>query len=234
MDKYKLKKLCKGLLICVFSFENMFFGGTYTLATTVEMNLSDDNVSKLHTTQFNEEQEKQVEESPKKQKPYSESVTSATDTIATGTLGTSQWFIDSEGTLHIGEGEAGSYYTYESPWKDYTSVITKIVFEGKVVAGTRFHSIFYKLSKVETIENISYLDVSNSVNLYNLFGDMYLLRSLDLSTWDTSNVENMSYMFDRCKALTDLDLSTWDTSKVKQMQCIFRNCDNLTSVNISG
>lgn len=228
-EKNELKNFCKILFICIFSFENIFWGGSYSIsAITIELNSTSDNGSDFNSHSPVEE------ESSQNKNFYSETVVTEASTIATGTLGTSKWLIDSEGTLHIGEGEAGPYNTYESPWKDYKETITKIVFEGNVVAKGVFHCIFLDLGNVETIENISYLDVSNVVSLYNFFGNMKSLRSLDLSTWDTSQVTEMNYMFNGCSALTNLDLSNFETIKLKNTVAMFANCDNLTQLNVTG
>lgn len=111
--------------------------------------------------------------------------------IASGTFGTSDWRIDSEGVLHIGEGKLGDSVTGGPYWRAYAEDIKKIILEGKVSAARVATNLFAGLSYVETIENFTYLDTSATEVVVNMFYNMSALKALDLSSFDTTNVDSM-------------------------------------------
>ncbi|MBL4561168.1 MAG: BspA family leucine-rich repeat surface protein [Labilibaculum sp.] len=87
------------------------------------------------------------------------------------------------------------------------------------------------LSKVE---NMSYMfcyavnidldaslwDVSNVINMSNIFYDAVSFQGTGLNNWDVGNVTNMSDMFFGAEKF-DSDLSTWDVSNVTKMDGLF-------------
>ncbi|EJE1920920.1 MucBP domain-containing protein [Listeria monocytogenes] len=143
------------------------------------------------------------------------------DTIASGTFGTSEWTIDTEGTLHIGAGEfEESAAVTTPPWTDYGNAIKNIIFDGKVIANSHSGGLFYALQYVTEIQNINLLDTSNVTNMSYMFCSMPDLKKLDLSSFDTSNVMDMSYMF-ATSGIESLDLSNFDMAKVQGTENIF-------------
>ena len=76
------------------------------------------------------------------------------------------WTLDDEGTLTIsGIGEMGSWYSFSSPWCDYTSEIKKVVI-GKGVTSISNHAFLkcYSLQKVVIPERVT------SIGEYAFFG----------------------------------------------------------------
>lgn len=164
----------------------------------------------------------------------------STRAIATGTFGTSDWSIDKTGVLHIQPGTfddtpvaSVSGYHY-SPWRDYRNSINKIVFEGPVVAPVIMERLFESLSKVTEIENISFLDTSNTVNMQRVFADCSSLVSLNLTSWDTSKVQDIFSLFNGCVNLETLDVSTWDTQSMTMITYAFSSMAKLKVLDLSN
>jgi bacterial surface protein 26-residue repeat len=148
-----------------------------------------------------------------------------------GYFGTSYWRIENDGTLYIGEGELP---LSTSLWYDYREIITKIVFEGEVVANSNSSYLFHNLSYVTSIEGIELLDTSNVRCMSHMFSYMHSLTELDVSNFDTTNVRDMSAMFVYMDNLTELDVSNFDTSKVQNMNWMFSYMYNLKELGLSN
>ena len=93
--------------------------------------------------------------------------------------------------------------------------------------------LFSGFTKLQSIENINYLETSKVTNMNNMFSENSSLISLDLSSFDTSKVTNMSYMFNNNKNMTDLNVNGFNTSKVTNMGHMFSFCNSLTSLVLS-
>ncbi|MEG1313080.1 MAG: MucBP domain-containing protein [Bacilli bacterium] len=152
--------------------------------------------------------------------------------ISSGTFGTSPWFINQEGVLHIGAGMF-SATSGNTPWYQDRAVIKEITFDGPVLANRYSERLFQGLNQLTTINNPSNFDTSNVIDMTYLFWNCSSLTSLDVSSWDTSNVEKMTGSFLGASALTNLDLSSWDVSKVKAMNSMFGSTSLLSSLNVS-
>ena len=131
------------------------------------------------------------------------------DVLAKGIFGTAKWYIDTNGTMHIGPGNFGRLkQSTLSPWDVYKDKIKKIIFPvtEKIIANTDSGYLFANLTNLEKIENIN--------------------------NWDTSNVTNMRYMFADASGITNLALSNFDTAKVIDMTNIFGGMTSLQTDNI--
>ena len=93
--------------------------------------------------------------------------------------------------------------------------------------------MFYGCSLLTSLD-VSNLDTSRVINMFDMFYNCSGLASLDLSTFNTSEVTSMSYMFYGCRSLTSLDLSNFSTLKVTNMKYMFYNCSKLTSLDLSN
>lgn len=71
-------------------------------------------------------------------------------------------------------------------------------------------------------------------SMKNMFSQMDVVSSLDLSNFDTSNVANMAGMFYKCIALSIINFSSFDTKNVKDMQEMFANCGVLYGLDLSS
>ncbi|PQF20812.1 bacterial Ig-like domain-containing protein [Enterococcus mundtii] len=156
--------------------------------------------------------------------------------VASGHLGTVDWVIEADGTLHIGAGQLSPTVMTNgrSPFFSYADQITSIIFEGKVIAGEFLEMLFCDLNKVRNIENLSYLDTSQTTNMHYMFSGMSGLTSIDVSGFDTSKVTDMRQMFAGASSLTSLDISNFDTSSVTYMGEMFYAMTNLTSLDLSN
>ncbi|EKP3841275.1 hypothetical protein P1697_002995, partial [Listeria monocytogenes] len=100
-----------------------------------------------------------------------------------GSLGTSNWYIDSFGTLHIESGvfpDSVAMNNNNSPFYTYQSQIESIIFEGPVIAGASLSWLFSGLDQVKSINNLSYLDTSQTTDMSRMFHGMRSLELLDL------------------------------------------------------
>ncbi|MGX7420732.1 bacterial Ig-like domain-containing protein, partial [Carnobacterium gallinarum] len=158
------------------------------------------------------------------------------DTIVSGNLGSVAWEIDADGTLRIDGGQLPNVIMINnrSPFDAYKNQIISIIFEGKVTSGGSLENLFFDLGKVKSIENLSYLDTSQTINMQRMFFGMTALTSIDVSGFDTSKVSNMIMMFNNASSLTSLDLSDFDTSSVTNMGQMFYGMKNLTSLDLSN
>lgn len=179
-----------------------------------------------------------TEDSVLQEENTTEKLSLLADVVASGTFGTSEWTIDVEGTLYIGEGtfdnNSTSWNKLQSPWGDYAAEIKKITFEGSVIAGEKSSYLFGELKNLTEIENLSLLDTSRVTDASSMFLGNEKLIAIDLSDFDTSNVTDMSSMFANVRGLTNLDLTHFDTSKVTNMDSMFFYASGLTSLNLSN
>ena len=241
-NNHKFKKTYLIFFIGTFILGNILPGiNSSIVANTnglIEASNENDNEIKSQTDSSSNEEldiDKQVQQN--EISPENSTSTKDSGDIATGTKGTSKWRIDSEGTLHIGEGRWNTTLNSEEVWRSHASEIQKIVFEGKVVAINGIKTMFKGLTEVKTIENISYLDVSQVYAFDSAFEDMKSLKSLDLSSWDTSYKSSYSSSFHSTfsgmSSLTYLNVSTWDVSQGGIMTMMFAGTSSLESLDIS-
>ena len=157
--------------------------------------------------------------------------------IGEGSLGTSKWYVDSAGTLHIESGIFGdtvSINNGNSPFYQYASQIRSIVFEGPVTAGESLSSLFSTLTQVKSIDNLLYLNTSQTKDMSRMFLSMSNLESLDLTDFDTTNVTNMSMMFYGLRNLIFINVSSFNTNNVTDMNNMFQNTSKLKNLDLSS
>lgn len=101
------------------------------------------------------------------------------DIYASGTAGTCDWYITNEGVLHIGSGELTTLNSGVSfgIWRNYSSKLIKIVFDGPVTSLPELDYLFYDLENVTEIVNLNFLDTSGATRTRGMFGNMKNLKS---------------------------------------------------------
>ena len=99
---------------------------------------------------------------------------------------------------------------------------------------TSLYCFFERLTELETITGLEYLNTENVTNMGRMFYDCSSLTSLDVTHFNTANVTNMSYMFYNCKALTSLDVTHFNTANVTNMGYMFYICSSLTSLDVTN
>ncbi|MBC1722879.1 BspA family leucine-rich repeat surface protein [Listeria seeligeri] len=154
--------------------------------------------------------------------------------IATGVFGTSEWRIDSEGTLHIGEGVFAKS-SAQSPWSIHSKVIKKITFESKVKSiSDSLSYLFNSLELVTQIEGISFLDTTESTDMQYMFSGLRNLVSLDVASFNTCKVTNMDNMFFCLSSIECLDLANFNTSNVTTMRAMFAGMTKLKVLDVTS
>jgi len=135
------------------------------------------------------------------------------------------WRLYSNGILMI-DGGFVNWYGGEldilNPWEHHTWRINRIVFTAPVTAGTYLRGLFRHLWNVDKIENLHYLDVSNTTNIDFLFQGTNV-RYLDLLSWDVRNVISMQGTFAHMWNLQELNVSTWQTPSLTNMSGAFQS-----------
>ncbi|MFC6175403.1 BspA family leucine-rich repeat surface protein [Companilactobacillus huachuanensis] len=183
------------------------------------------------------------------------------------TLSGSDWYLNKDGELHIEAGEwaaiplrdnsfwYGMYY--DEHYNSIPSAVTKIVFDGKVVAGKNISELFRQMSGVTSIENFDYFDTSNTENFTQLFlgdkkldqfvlpnlskakniSDMYLgtaITSASLKDMNIPSITNYSGLFSECAELTSADLSGFTAADGSDFNGMFSGDTKLRNINMSG
>lgn len=112
--------------------------------------------------------------------------------------------------------------------------IKKIVFTDKIVLDEKSTLIFGRLSELESIENINYLDASRVKEMNSMFSDTNL-KELDLSSWNTPSLESVYNMFGDMKNLEKIKLFDWSKSSYQDeisMYGLFNNKPSLEYLSI--
>lgn len=182
-----------------------------------------------------------TQKTPENSAPVATSADVSEPNIAQGTFGTSDWYINSDGVLHIGAGQLGDTTDLNDngsnpvgPWTSYSGQVKSISFDGKVSGSADSKALFSGLSNVTNIDNASDFDTSSITDMSFMLSNLASLQSIDVSNWDTSNVTDMSYLFQGDLALNDLDVSKWNTSSITDMSYLFNQTSSLTSLDVSN
>ncbi|KRK64880.1 hypothetical protein FC72_GL001935 [Companilactobacillus tucceti DSM 20183] len=155
----------------------------------------------------------------------------------------SSWYLDNDGTLHIGAGDVDNpdYTTtpeIDSPQSDsvwanykYADDITKVVFDEGAVAGRSLENYFNNLSNLKNVD-VSKLDVSNTVFFNSMFSLTSNLESLDISNWNLAKADEFTDF------VSYSGVKTVNFSNIKfngrELLHVFLNDSNLTDINFSG
>ncbi|MFC6180947.1 BspA family leucine-rich repeat surface protein [Lactiplantibacillus daowaiensis] len=152
-----------------------------------------------------------------------------TTAIASGQCGTSTWYID-QGVLHIGTGTLAKP-KWDWPWLTNKTDISKVIFDGVVVAPTSTAGMFDYVQA--TFENLNNLDTKNVTDMTEMFQGG-AIGDIDISSWDITNVGNMHGMFLASHQLTSIILPTGTPKKLYDVSYLLDECDHLTSVKLNG
>ena len=144
-----------------------------------------------------------------------------------------QWLLCDNGVLEVSEGFI-NWEGWQSPWHNFRSQITEIMFTGPITAGVSLQGLFTMLENVIGITGLEFFDTSSVINLSGMFSHMTSLTSLDLSSWDTHQVTDMSEMFFRASNLVTLNVLGWDTSQVNNMSGMIDSASSLVALDVSS
>lgn len=171
----------------------------------------------------------------------SHSITLTVQRKSHGLFGTVPWIWEAD-TQNLVFG-AGEFPNTKDSLNIQTEIESSSILQGKkiktitfikpVTANQNSSYLFFSLSELEAIKELSLLDTSNVTSMYRMFKQASSLKDLDISQWNTSRVTNMSAMFTSARNLAELDVSQWDTSKVTNMAYMFSSTSSLTKLDLS-
>ena len=98
---------------------------------------------------------------------------------------------------------------------------------------TTTNAMFLMCDKLQTINNLEYLNTENVTDMAGMFYGCSSLESLDLSHFDTKNVtgNGMDGMFYECSSLKSLDVSSFEISDgLTDMKLMFYECSALETI----
>ena len=113
--------------------------------------------------------------------------------------------------------------------------IVHIVFDKsfRTYTPTSLYCFFKKLTKLETITGLEYLNTEKVTDMGYMFSGCSSLTSLDVTHFNTANVTDMGYMFLSCSKLSSLDVSHFNTAKVTKMNSMFSSCSKVISLDVT-
>ena len=98
---------------------------------------------------------------------------------------------------------------------------------------TSLSYFFNRLTKLETITGLEYLNTEKVTDMSYMFYNCVALTSLDVTKFNTANVKNMGNMFYSCSALTSLDVTKFNTENVANMSYMFYSCSSFKSLDVT-
>ena len=133
-------------------------------------------------------------------------------------------------TYDLNEGNTSPQWYSQGIYSAVTQVVFDPSFAGARPVSTG--SWFYKMSNLESITGMEYLNTSEVTVMSYMFCSCGL-TSIDLSHFNTESVTSMYAMFSWCRSMNTLDLSNFNTAKVQNMGRMFRS-SAFTSLDVSS
>ncbi|MFC6176332.1 BspA family leucine-rich repeat surface protein [Companilactobacillus huachuanensis] len=155
------------------------------------------------------------------------------EVIANGNDGEAQWSLTSDGTLHISGGEVsadGSSFA-ASMDDDLKPTVTKVSFEGHVIAQNSTTQFFEGFKNIVEIDGLENFDTNGTTDMSRMFQNLTKLKTVDLNKLNVSHVTNISNIFLN-SGLESIDISDWDVSSLKNVNNLFYDMPDLTSVKM--
>ncbi|WP_338233167.1 BspA family leucine-rich repeat surface protein [Companilactobacillus muriivasis] len=171
-----------------------------------------------------------------------ETVTNENEPTDETTATSGNWGVDwkvTGGELHISGGKLNDTH-YAEGAADNTNQwgtldkgsITKIVFDGKVTAGTSISGLFNMFTNVTEISGLDKFDTSKTTDMSYVFANDNVRTEIDVSSMDVSKVSNFSGMFYQNFSLQNLDISKWNWSSGIDFHDMFSNCESLETLKL--
>ena len=98
----------------------------------------------------------------------------------------------------------------------------------------RRNNYFSGYKRLQSIEGLRNLDLTEETSLGRMFADCPVLESVDLAGLDTSHITSMEGMFANCVKLRIVNPSSMQTAQVNEMKSMFSGCYSLESIDLSG
>lgn len=134
----------------------------------------------------------------------------------------------------LSETENYGVVGYLVPNIDNTTYTVYIQGENEIIVNENCSYFFDGFSKLESIENIKYLNTTNVQNMGDMFRNCMSLIELDLSSFDTRNVRYLNALFLGCSSLKNINLQGWNTQNVTHMRYMFYKCNSLSKIDLSS
>ena len=125
-------------------------------------------------------------------------------------------------------GPTNTTYRNNMIWHSNTALKSvKIVGMSSITDCQKAFANAINLQSVDLTE----FDSSNVINMDYMFYKCSKIKTLNLTgLFDVSNVTNFGNFFDGCSALTDLNITTWQTTEAITFYSMFRNCSSLEHI----
>lgn len=152
----------------------------------------------------------------------------------------SEWYINSQGVLHIGagtwtdEGEKQEWAQTPFGGSSYAPSVNSLHFDGKVIAGKRIEFLFMFMNNLSDLGNMKdELDTSKTEDFRYLFNGDKSLNNYDFSTLNMNSATDVSYMF--CNTgIQNINLSGFDWPNITDYTSMFNTTGNLDTADLSG
>ncbi len=142
--------------------------------------------------------------------------------------------------IDLGDGATRDPVSVGAPWAEHAQAITSV----KVVDSIAPVSLAYwfagdssrRLSFDRCTEfDLSALDTSNVVDMYQMFFGASAVTRLDLSSFkDVAAVKCTAEMFSGCTKLQSVLLPIFDAGSLTDISAMFSGCESLSSLNLAG
>ena len=108
--------------------------------------------------------------------------------------------------------------------------IIKLIITNKI---TNFSHMFHLCKSLKNIDDLKYLDVSESKDFSYMFYKCSSLSDINaLKNWDVSNSINFEYMFYECSLISDIEpLKYWKVFNGKDFGSMFYDCSSLLNIS---
>ena len=138
-----------------------------------------------------------------------------------------------EGAWDVSADRSGHIYAWVEDAHMFSGEDLKqlyIASENGMYAPEDCYSLFWRYSKLSSIDFNDLFDTSRVYSMEAMFFGCCELSWLDLSNFDTSQVRTMNGMFARCRNLQWIDLRSFNTSRVETMNGMFGGCRKLRAI----
>lgn len=112
-------------------------------------------------------------------------------------------------------------------------LITKVVFDGPVVAPVNCQELFSNLTRVTAYEHLDKLDTHQTQNMVRMFSINARLTSLDLSQFDTSQVKTTNSMFMAVTHMATIDVTSLNLDQDTDIHAMFWGMRALHALDLS-
>ena len=114
-------------------------------------------------------------------------------------------------------------------------IVNFSVLDNDITEIVNMEDMFYECNEIRSID-ISRLKTNKVTSFSRIFYNCYKLEHLNLGQIYTSSLKNngLEKIFYNCKSLKYIDLSEFETSSITSMDSLFYGCENLESVKLGN